>query len=320
MQTLVNQVAAQVQDPQTGVSALDRLRARVLVDGQARNASQEDKRIARKVISGEAPPIYALGSGSDYTPFLQHLGIASLDIRYGGEDDDSGIYHSVYDSFDHYVRFGDPNFAYGIALAQSIGRVMLRTANADVLPVRVGDFASAIAQYVEELHKLAGDMRDRTELDHRLLDERAYSLAADPTETNLPPARELSVPFLNFAPLDNAANRLKKCAESFDESYASAIRTGLGLDGEQLGRLNGLLRSLEQTLIAPKGLPGREWYRHMIYAPGKYTGYGAKTLPGVRESIEERRWQEAEAYIQIVATVLGDYCNRLDQATATLKN
>lgn len=320
MQSMVNQVAATVRDPQTGVSSLDRLRARVLVDGQARGASEEDKRTSRKVIAGEAPPMYALGSGSDYTPFLQHLGIASLDIRYGGEDDDSGIYHSIYDSFDHYLRFGDPNFAYGVSLAQSIGRVVLRTANADVLPMRVTDFASAIAQYVEELHKLTTDMRDRTELEHRLLDERAYTLAADPTETNLPPARELSVPFLNFAPLDNAAARLKSCAQSFDESYTSAFGTGFRLDAETTRQLNDMLRGLEQTLLSPKGLPGREWYRHMIYAPGRHTGYGVKTLPGIREAIEQRHWQEAEAYIQIVATVLGDYCDRLEKAGHFLKN
>src|SRR5262249_6521485 len=169
MQRLMDQVATQVRDPQTGVTALDRLRARVLVDGQAKGASDEDKKIAKKVYEGATPPISALGSGSDYTPFLQHLGITSMDIRYGGEDDDSGIYHSVYDSFDHYVRFGDPNFSYGIALAQSIGRVMLRAANADLLPMRFNDFADAVAQYVEEVHKLADEMRDHTERQHRLL-------------------------------------------------------------------------------------------------------------------------------------------------------
>ena len=110
----------------------------------ARTAVQE---AAKLLEAGRAPPLQALGSGSDYTPFLQHLGIASLSIEYGGEDKEDGIYHSTYDSFDHYVRFGDPGFAYGVALAQTIGHLMLRAADADVLPFEFKDFADAIARY-----------------------------------------------------------------------------------------------------------------------------------------------------------------------------
>jgi len=317
LQALVNQVAAEVRDPQTGATVFERLRARVMVDGNEKGAEEENKKIARRVSSGAAPPISALGSGSDYTPFLQHLGIASLDIRYGGEDNDSGIYHSAYDSFDHFLRFGDPGFAYGVALAETIGRVVLRTADADVLPMRFGDFADTVGQYVEELHKLADDMRERTEQQHRLLDQHAFTLAADPTETCLPPARESSVPYINFAPLDNALSKLRRSAKACDEACAKAADFDFKSGEPKLARLNGLLQGLEQRLVYSPGLPGREWYRHMIYAPGLHTGYGVKTLPGVREAIEQRRWPEVDHYMIIIAGALNAYSDRLDEVTST---
>ncbi len=320
LQALVNQVAAGLRDPQTGTTVLERLRARILVDGSKKGADEEDRNISKRVAAGAAPPLYPLGSGSDYSPFLQHLGIASVDIRYGGEDKNSGIYHSVYDSFDHYVRFGDPNFAYGVTLAETIGRVMLRVANADVLPMRFTELADAVGQYLEELHKLADTMRERTEQQHRLLDENAFKLAADPTEIDVPPERESSVPFLNFAPLDNALSRLRKSAKACDEALGRVDRSDSTPNEAQLSRLNTLLQSMEQTLLHPQGLPGREWYRHMIYAPGLYTGYGAKTLPGVREAIEQRHWPEVDQYMIIIAGLLNAYSDRLDQAAAALKH
>ena len=318
LQTLVNQVAAGVRDPQTGVTVLERLRARILVAGNKKGAEEEDKKITKRVSAGAPVPLQALGSGSDYTPFLQHLGIASLDIRYGGEDKDSGIYHSVYDSFDHYLRFGDPDFAYGVALAETIGHVMLRVAEADLLPMRFSDFADSVGQYLEELHKLADDLRERTDQQHRLLDEHAFQLAADPTEVSVPPERESCVPFFNFAPLDNALLRLKNSARACDEACARATRSDSKLSDTQRTRLNGLLQGLEQTLIHPQGLPGREWYRHMIYAPGLHTGYGVKTLPGVREAIEQRQWPQVDQYMTLIAAVLNSYSDRLDQTTAAL--
>ena len=315
----MNQVAAGVRDPQTGATVLERLRAKMLVEGNEKGAAEENRKIAKRVAAGAAPPLQALGSGSDYTPFLQHLGIASLDIRYGGEDKDSGIYHSVYDSFDHYLRFGDPDFAYGVALAQTISHVMLRVANADALPMRFTDFADAVAQYSDELHKLADDLRERTDQQHRLLDEHAFKLAADPTETYLPPERESSVPFLNFAPLDNALLKLKRSAKACDEACAKVAASDFKSSDARLVRLNDLLQGMEQTLTYSKGLPGREWYRHMIYAPGMHTGYGVKTFPGVREAIEQRHWPEAEQYMTIIAGVLNAYSERLDEAATVLK-
>jgi N-acetylated-alpha-linked acidic dipeptidase len=316
-QNLVNQVAVAVRDPQTGVTVAARLRARVLADGNQKGADEETRKTAKRVAGGAAPPIGALGSGSDYTPFLQHLGIAALDIRYGGEDKDSGIYHSIYDSFDHFVRFGDPEFAYGVALAKTIGRVMLRVADADVLPARFSDFADTVGQYVEEVRKLADTLRERVDEQHRLLDENVFKLAGDPTETYLPPEREAKVPFINFAPLDNALLKLKQSAKACDEASAQAVRSDAGT--AQLARVNGLLQGTEQLLLHPAGLPGREWYRHMIYAPGLHTGYGVKTLPGVREAIEQRRWPEVDQFMIVIAGVLNAYSERLDEVTAALK-
>ncbi len=310
LQTLVNEVSASVMDPETGVSMLERRRAHLMVEGSRKGAEDEARRIARQVAAGAPPPLSALGSGSDYTAFIDHLGIASLNIGYGGEGETDGVYHSLYDSFDHYSRFGDPGFVYGVMLSKTIGRVVLRMADADVLPLRPGDFSKAVTEYGEEVHKLVDSMRETTELQHRMLDDNQFKLAADPTKTYLPPKREAAVPVLNLAPLDNALLRLKKVTKACDTALST---------GRPGAEVNALLRGLEQTLVSPQGLPKREWFRHMIYAPGLQTGYGTKTLPGVREAIEDRHWEEAERYAGIIAGVLNAYCDRIEKITTLLK-
>ncbi|HSG49052.1 MAG TPA: M28 family peptidase, partial [Longimicrobiales bacterium] len=190
---MVTQIGADVADPQTGVTVLERLKARLAVSGNAEVGTRPDLRIS------------PLGSGSDYTPFLQHLGIASLNIGYGGEGG-GGSYHSIYDSFDHYTRFGDPGFAYGVALAKTAGRATLRLANADVLPFRFSNLADNVRRYLGEVEALAGDMRRATERHNRLVAGSAFSLASDPTLTYVPPEMQAPVPFLNFAPLQNAVS------------------------------------------------------------------------------------------------------------------
>ncbi|MBI4625892.1 MAG: M28 family peptidase [Verrucomicrobia bacterium] len=316
LQTLVNQVAAAVDDPQTGVTVLERRRAKTIVDGTRRGAEAEAQRVAKLVADGAPPPIGALGSGSDYTAFIDHLGIASLNLSFGGESETGGVYHSAYDSFDHYSRFGDPGFAYGVVLARIAGRVMLRLANADVVPLRFGDFADAVAQYVGEVHRLADSMRESTEMQHRMFGENLFKLAADPTKTQLPPERDAPVPVLNLAPLDNALLRLKKSAKAGDAALARATKADASRDDARRVELDAVLRSLEPALLHAPGLPGREWFRHMIYAPGLKTGYGVKTLPGVREAIEDRRWPEAERYASVIGDVLNAYCDRVDRAAA----
>ncbi len=318
LQHLLNQVAADVRDPETGVSVQRRLRAHLEVSGLDEGAKPEAKRIAKLVAAGGDLPIGGLGSGSDYSAFLQHLGIASINIGYEGEDQQGGVYHSVYDSFDHYDRFGDPGFAYGVALAQTAGRIVLRAAEASVLPLRFGDFADTVAHYTDEVHKLADDKRKHSETLDRLLDVNAFKLAADPTLKSMPPPREDKVPFIDLAPLDKALARLARSAKAYDDVYAAASTAGLNLSASQRKEANALLQGMEQTLLDSKGLPNRPWYQHMVYAPGMTTGYGVKTLPCAREAIEERRWQEADACAIRTANALDAYSARIDKARVAL--
>jgi len=318
LQRLVNEVARDVKDPETGVSALDRLNALNMVKGYRGDASEADKQAARKAADGADFVLGALGSGSDFTPFLQHLGIASLDVSYGGEDDQSGVYHSKYDSFDHYIRFGDPTFAYGIAEAQTVGRLVLRLADAGVLPFQFGNFAETTEGYLKELHQLVDGERKKAEELKLLLEKNAFTLAADPTRRVGPPEREPEVPYLDLSPLDNALIRVKKSAKAYDDAYAAYVSRGVKMSAPQSAELNELLRGMEQALTDTRGLPGRDWYKHYLYAPGLLTGYGVKTLPGVREAIEADRWNEANQYSKLTADLLTRYAERLEQAAAVL--
>ena len=318
LQRLANDVSHSVKDPETGVTVEARLRAKMLVDGYEKGASERDKKDAKIAAGGGDLAIGALGSGSDFTPFLQYLGIASLAIEYGGEADQGGVYHSNYDSFDHYVRFGDPGFVYGIAEAQTIGHTVLRVADADVLPFQFASFADTIDGYLTELHELADHERKAAEELGKLLDQHAFNLAADPTRPVLAPEREPEVPFLDFAALDNVVVRLKKSAKAYDERYTRLQAGTAQLSSERNRQLDELLRGMESTLTNPRGLPEREWYKHLIYEPGLYTGYGVKTIPGVREAIEQNHWDEANQYVGLTAAALAAYCDRLDEATALL--
>jgi len=303
LQHFVNEAARDVKDPETGASVQVRaLAARRIAGYEAGHGLDV----------GAELPLGALGSGSDYTPFLQHLGVNSLNVEFHGEAD-YGVYHSAYDSFDHFRRFVDPTFQYEVALAQVAGRIVLRAAQAELLPALESDFATSIAGYDEELHKLIEGMRTRAGELSKLLDDGAFQLAMDPRVPRSAPQRVDEVPYLSFADLDNAVERLRVSAAAFDTRYK---RLAADDDAPNQGRLNAALAGLEQALTDSNGLPGREWYQHMIYAPGMHTGYGAKTLPGIREAIEERRWEEANQYIGVVARALNAYSARLDRAVS----
>jgi N-acetylated-alpha-linked acidic dipeptidase len=302
LQHFASEAARDVKDPETGASVLARAVARQHVahyDAAAHGSPSAELELG------------ALGSGSDFTPFLQHLGVNSLDIGFEGEAD-YGVYHSAYDSFDHFRRFVDPTFEYGVALAKVAGRLMLRAAQGQLLPAKEGDFAASIAAYDDELHKLADGMRARTLELSKLLDEDAYKLATDPMKPRAAPPRAADVPYLNFAELDNAIAKLTQSAQAFDAEYARLAAIDDAVAAQQ--RVNAALTDLEQALTDSHGLPGRDWYQHMIYAPGFHTGYGVKTLPGIREAIEERRWDEANRYIGVVSRSLSAYSARLDRA------
>lgn len=318
LQRFVNEVAREVRDPQTSVSVKQRLDAYTMVTGYAKNANESQQAAAKSAADGADFELDALGSGSDFTPFIQHLGLTTLDVSYGGEDDQAGVYHSAYDSFDHYVRFGDPDFAYGVAEAQTAGRIMLRMANASVLPMQFTSVADTLGDYMKDLHELVDSKRTKAESLAVLLEKNAFQLAADPTRAVGAPPAQPDVPHLNFAPMDNVIGRLQKSAKAYDAAYAAHSGAGKELNAATRTQLNDLLRGLEQTLTRPEGLPGRQWYKHLIYAPGLLTGYGVKTLPGVREAIEDDRWEEANRYSQLTAGVLTNYCERLEKATALL--
>jgi N-acetylated-alpha-linked acidic dipeptidase len=304
LQHFASEAARDVRDPETGASVLARAVARQRVANYDAGSHGE---------AGADLKLGALGSGSDFTPFLQHLGVNSLDVGFEGETD-YGVYHSAYDSFDHFRRFVDPTFEYGVALAKVAGRMVLRTAQADLLPARESDFAASVAAFDEELHKLADGMRVKTHELIDLLDDDAYRLTADPARPRAAPPPTAEVPYLNFAELDNAIEHLKQSASAFDREYARLSTADDARLNPRRERLNAALTSLEQTLIDSNGLPGRDWYQHMLYAPGLHTGYGVKTLPGIREAIEERRWDEANRYIGVVSRAINAYSARLDGA------
>ncbi len=310
LQAFINDVARAVTDPATGVSLWERVHAARSVAGDREPGDRSDLTIS------------PLGSGSDYTPFLQHLGVASLNLGFGGEGG-GGSYHSQYDSFDHYTRFGDPGFRYGAALARTTGRATLRLANADVLPLRFGPLVDNIERYLDEIEEELTAMRKETARRRALLASNAFVLAADPTRTYVPPPEQDDVPYLGLAPLRNAVTRLERSAAVYDEAFAAAFREDAPPSGGRSGaallrQVNAELVSTERAMTRGEGLPGRPWFRHHIYAPGFYTGYGVKTLPGVREAIEQRDWALAEEQIARLSATLAALADRIDAARAAL--
>ena len=304
LERMANEVARDVEDPQTGVSVWQRTQARRAVSGNAEATTRPDLRIS------------PLGSGSDYTPFLQHLGVASLNVSYGGENR-GGSYHSQYDSFDHYTRFGDPGFYYGVTLAKTTGRMTLRLANADVLPMRFANFVDNVSLYVEEVIELLDETRTSTERENELVEMNAYALAADPTQTYVPPTAKDEVPYLSFASLQNAMREIERSANTLDGEIRRVLESGL--TRAQQADVNQVLISTERLMTNDEGLPRRPWFRHQIYAPGFYTGYGVKTLPGIREAIEQRNWEEASEQIELVADMLIRVSDALERAARILE-
>jgi len=260
-------------------------------------------------------PMGPLGSGSDYSPFVQHLGIPSVNLGFGGEDATGGSYHSAYDTYYHVMHFDDPGLAYGGALSKLVGRLVLRSADAPRVPASYSDFAHSVSTYLDQVMKLAADQRDK---DRALADLRRqgdFKLAAAPYDPTIAPADKGITPVFDMLPLQNAVDHLKRAAFDADSMLGGEDK----LPPATQARINASLQSIDQLLLDPQGLPGRPWFKNLIYAPGTLTGYGAKTLPGVREAIEQRRWDDARTYVVRTARVLEDYANRLDQATAMAK-
>jgi N-acetylated-alpha-linked acidic dipeptidase len=294
---LMDEISKEVIDPQTNVSVFKRAQ-----DHRVINAAGNEAK--KKILDEKELTIGAMGSGSDYSSFIQHAGIPSLDIGYGGEDE-GGEYHSIYDSYDLYVKFKDPGFQYGVTLAETAGHAVLRMANADVLPFDFTHLYNTIEGYSNELTTLLQKTREATEIENQVIRSGGYLAGEDPTKKYVVPAVKSDVPYLDFSPLQNALEQLKKNTDSLKIVFQNKIKTNNVSES-----FNESLYRAEQQLLNETGLPRRPWYKHTIYAPGFYTGYGVKTMPGIREAIEQRKWKEAQEQIDVDAkaiTKLADY-------------
>lgn len=308
LEKLVNAVAKEIEDPEKKISVWKRSQL-----WRIANSRPEDRQEAR---SRPDLRIGALGSGSDYTAFLDHLGIASLNFGYGGEDG-GGIYHSIYDSYHWYTNFADTDFSYGRALSQTCGTAVIRLADADILPFDFNNFTDTIRRYVDELKRTHKDMQEKIKEQNKQIEEGVFTAIADPKETFVPPSVEDVPPHINFAPLDNAVDALAKVSDRYDKALKKA--QGSSLTQALVKAVNAKLIQSERKLTSSDGLPGRPWFKHLIYAPGFYTGYGVKTIPGVREGVEQKKWSEAEAEIVRVAKALQEFAVLVDSAASELE-
>ena len=277
LEQFLREVARDIVDPLTGKSAL-----------QAALERRRQQRAPRDTGGDTTFTIGALGSGSDYTAFIDFLGLPSLNVSYGGAAN-SGIYHSIYDSYTFFERFLDTGYVYGVTEAQTMATAVLRMADAPLLPFEFRAPARTYRRYTEEIAKLA---------------------AANDTTRGL-----------DLAAVRTALDRLDTAAVAWDREAAALDRLRPGDVARRrtaLGAVNRLLAASEQALTDSAGLPRRSWFRHLVYAPGFYTGYGVKTLPGVREAVEERRPAEAQAEAARLTAALTRYADLVHRAADAL--
>src|SRR4051794_20679583 len=309
LEHFVNAVAKDITDPETGLSVWKRLQARHILEGPIESRGEARTRPDLR--------IGALGSGSDYSPFLQHAGTPALALSYEGEDSD-GIYHSIYDDFYHYTKFKDTDFAYGRALAQTMGTAVIRLADADLLPFEFTNLADTVSRYTTELQALLRQRQDTIRDQNRAIEEKLYDAVRDPRKPFVAPEKKELPPALNFAPLQNATNMLTDAASRYQRAVEAARPRVAGAP-DVVRAVNQRLIQSERELTDQGGLPGRAWYRHLLYAPGTETGYGVKTMPGAREGIEQGRYAEAEREIVRIAEALQREARLLDAASADLE-
>jgi N-acetylated-alpha-linked acidic dipeptidase len=261
--------------------------------------------------------INALGDGSDYAAFQDHAGVSALNISFGGEDD-STAYHSIYDDFYWFTHFRDTDFSYGRALAQTGGTAVMRLADADVIPFDYAAEADAIAKYVTDLEKLLKDKQDEIVELNLELQEGVFNATSDPRKTFVAPPAKPVPPYVNFAPLKNGAESIKKSAERYDAALAVWRKAGSDMPVQIVSALNADLLRIQRTFLTAQGLPERPWFKHQVYAPGAYTGYGAKPIAAVREYMDQEEWRKAEAQVPMVGQVLENVALAIDKAAADL--
>jgi N-acetylated-alpha-linked acidic dipeptidase len=306
-----NDVMRDVSDPETKLSAWKRAQLKEIADAKTPEKRKELRERADLRIG-------PLGSGSDYTAFLDHDGVASLNIGFGGEDG-GGIYHSIYDDFYWYTHFSDTDFTYGRALAQAGGTAIMRLADADLLPFEFGDFADTVQTYVKELKTLSEKTRDDIRERNREIEEGVFPATNDPRQPLVAPSIETVPPHLNFAALENAADAVTHAAAEYKKAFEQAnSKGGAALAAASLADVNRMLIESERKLTTPEGLPNRPWFKHQLDAPGFYTGYSAKTMPAVREALEQKQWKQAEEGAAVVSQVLQDEAALISAAAAKL--
>src|SRR3990172_7370057 len=311
LQSFINGVAREVTDPESEVSVVRREQLRRIARATTPEAREELRRRTDLTID-------ALGSGTDYTAFLDHLGIATLDLAYGGEDE-GGIYHSIYDDFYWYERFSDTDFIYGRALAQTVSTAVVRLAGAEILPFDFVALAQVVKGYVKELKALLENRQMEIRERNLQIEEGLFQATFDPRRPTVPPQKEEVPPHLNFAPLDNALDLLERSAERYAAVADSVLSSDHPLPADSVRALNQKLKESERRLTSPEGLPRRPWFKHLLYAPGVYTGYDVKTVPGVREAIEQKRYAEANDEIVRVAGALEGEAALVDSAASDLE-
>ncbi|MGH9142326.1 MAG: transferrin receptor-like dimerization domain-containing protein, partial [Vicinamibacterales bacterium] len=307
LEHFINDVARDITDPETHLTVWQRRQARAIESAKA-----EDK---EKIRSRADWRIGALGSGSDFTPFLQHLGIPSLNIGYSGEDR-SGIYHSVYDDFYFYTHFLDTEFVYGRALAQTVGTAIIRLADADLLPFRFANLADTVRTYDEELQLLVKTRRDEIRERNREIADGVFAAIDDPRRPRVTPKAEALPPALEFTPLSRAIETLTRRAVVLDEARDAAAKKAA--PAAALAAIDARIALSEQQLLDTAGLVHREWYKHLLYAPGFYTGYGVKTVPGVREAIEQGQYDKVPAEMARVGQAIEREAAWLESITKML--
>jgi N-acetylated-alpha-linked acidic dipeptidase len=309
LEQFVNRAMRDVEDPETRTSVWKRAQARAIATGnpaaRAEARSRADLRLS------------ALGSGSDYSAFLQHAGIPTLNLGFGGQSQSDGVYHSIYDDFYYYSTFIDPDFAYGRALSQTVGTMVVRMADADLLPFEFTSLADTVQTYVRELQTLLRTQQDDVRERNRQIEDGVFTAMNNPARPIKPPVVEAVAPAINFAPLENAAAALSTAAERYRKA-AEAARGKLTADATV--RVNARLIASERQLTEESGLRGREWYRHLLYAPGFYTGYAVKTVPGVREAIEQKQYAAAEAEVVRAAAAVQREVDLVNAATRDLES
>ncbi len=311
LEHFINDIARQIQDPEKHISVQQRARLRRI----ERAANAEERREIRK---NRDIRIGALGDGSDYTAFMDHAGISSLNLGYGGEND-ADAYHSIYDDFYWYTHFVDTDFSYGRALAQTGGTAIMRLADAEVIPFEYKAEAEAIGKYVQELESLLKDKQDEITERNLELEEGVFTATADPRKTYVPPPAEPVPPFINFAPLKNGVEALKRSAERYQAAFAKWQTQGTELPPQAAAALNTDLLEIQRTFLSERGLPQRPWFKHQVYAPGAYTGYGAKPIAAVREFMDQGKWEEAGAQVPTVGEVLENVATAIARAADDLE-